>query len=222
MGKVLLPSPSCFLIFDVVVHNPRSWLVGWIQNVELLSIIRCSDSAQSEQSVGYVVDGERLVGGCPQSSDDVWMPLLIGVGAPNHERDVELIFQQIAAHGLQLSAQRRSIVVDFLSVIRIIDQHAVLVFVVSDDFRHNIVVVERGIVVMGNFRLHLFGDVVIVVAYVFGLKFGKLSRVGISLVGIDVLSEQVEHHQVATLGSPWFREEVGHQLSVVGEGLATR
>ena len=43
-----------------------------------------------------------------------------------------------------------------------------------------------------------------------------------ALVGIDVLSEQVEHHQVATLGSPWFREEVGHQLSVVGEGLATR
>ena len=92
MGKVLLPSPSCFLIFDVVVHNPRSWLVGWVQNVEPLSIIRCSDSAQSEQSVGYVVDGERLVDGCPQSSDDVWMPLLIGVGAPNHERDVELIF----------------------------------------------------------------------------------------------------------------------------------
>ena len=143
-------------------------------------------------------------------------------GAPNEERHLVHIFQPWVIHLGVVAPHGVAVIVGLLAMVGEIHHHGILLAEEVDDTFQHIVVVERGVVVVGNELPLPGGEVWSLKGDAVGGKPLKLLHVREAVGGDEVLSHEVEHHKVVLAHLQVARGKGMHDGVVAGKTAVAR
>ena len=210
---------AALVVVVLVIDDAAGGRERGAQRVALGMIIGRLERGQVEEELASVVEHEGAVEGRLDLCHHLGVPCFESIAAPNHEGHLDLVFEVLGI-GLVVAVPSLdvAVVIDLVAVVGEIDDDGVALAVEVEDSLEHGVVVERGVLVVGDVVFLIGREPRLVAVDAVGCEMGE--RRGVTLARAHVLPHEMKDDEVVAGGrhAP-VGDEIGHHLSVVGKVL---